>query len=263
MATPENTRLGKGQGRIWIDGVEVGVTEGSVTFIPDAGSEVAALDLGEFPLGVKGAGIKSKFAPQLKFTTTNIDRSKIANYFNLKDTNGVITEPLETAYMRERLFYVKAETAHYEYDASAVSGESVGTGDGSTKTFAGTLAAIKDHVKRGTLSFTDGTETFSDNEDGTLTGDAGGTGTIDYYTGAYSITFNTAPTNGQGVTAAYTPIGIKYDLIEFPAAAFVGRPEEAYDPTGKTALTYTVEARWGEASTTGVGLFKITPTDVT
>lgn len=50
------------------------------------------------------------------------------------------------------------------------------------------------------VTFTDGTETFTDNGDGTLTGSAGGTGTINYTTGAYAITFAASATT---VTATY------------------------------------------------------------
>lgn len=39
-----------------------------------------------------------------------------------------------------------------------------------------------------------GTETFTDNQDGTLTSNAGGTGTINYATGAWAVTFNAVTT---------------------------------------------------------------------
>ena len=45
------------------------------------------------------------------------------------------------------------------------------------------------------LTITDGVETFSDDGAGTLTGDAGGSGTITYHTGAWAVTFNAAPTS--------------------------------------------------------------------
>ena len=86
---------------------------------------------------------------------------------------------------------------------SSVSGENIGTGDGGTKIFSGTLA---DPVKTGTLSITDGVEIFSDNGDGTLTGDQTGSGTITYTTGAWSVTFNAAPAGGQAITADYDPV---------------------------------------------------------
>ncbi len=45
---------------------------------------------------------------------------------------------------------------------------------------------------------TDGTETFSDAGAGVLTGNAGGTGTVNYGTGAVAVTFNAAPATGTG-----------------------------------------------------------------
>jgi tetrahydromethanopterin S-methyltransferase subunit D len=56
----------------------------------------------------------------------------------------------------------------------------------------------------GDLSVTDGTETFTDDGAGTLTGDLGGSGSYISTTGQYSVTFNTAPTDGQNITASYT-----------------------------------------------------------
>jgi len=74
---------------------------------------------------------------------------------------------------------------------------------GSGATRSGTLAFKAGGGKRScfSVSFTDGVETFTDNNDGTLTGSAGGTGTINYSTGAYSITFNASATT---VTADYS-----------------------------------------------------------
>ena len=93
------------------------------------------------------------------------------------------------------------DTATY----TTVSGENVGTGDGSTTTFNDTLVFKSGGAVRTCfgISVTDGTETFSDNYDGTLTGSAGGTGTINYTSGAISITFAVAPTNLQAITCDY------------------------------------------------------------
>lgn len=90
----------------------------------------------------------------------------------------------------------------------AVQKEVVDVGDGST-TYSGTLAYFP--VEPGTVIFTDGTETFTDNSDGTLvrTPVAGGTNTINYLTGAYSIDFNTAVPDPIQITANYTSITYK------------------------------------------------------
>jgi hypothetical protein len=90
-------------------------------------------------------------------------------------------------------------------NATTVTGENIGTGDGATVTFNDTLAFKAGGAVRTCfgITATDGTETFTDNYDGTLTGSAGGTGTINYTTGAISVTFAAAPTNLQAITADY------------------------------------------------------------
>ena len=80
--------------------------------------------------------------------------------------------------------------------------ESLGTGDGSTVLFSGTLANYP--VLTGQIQITDTVETFTDwDGDGTMTGDAGGSGSVTYSSGAYSVTFNTAPTSGQALVGYY------------------------------------------------------------
>jgi len=77
--------------------------------------------------------------------------------------------------------------------------ENIGTGDGTTTSFSGTLSNIP--IVEGGLSISDGTQVLSDDGNGNLTGD--GSGTIDYTTGEYSATFNTAPTSGATISASY------------------------------------------------------------
>jgi hypothetical protein len=84
-----------------------------------------------------------------------------------------------------------------------VTGEAYGTGNGSTITFTHTLAAISAPKTAAYLSVTDGTETFVDDKNGTLVGSAGGIGTVNYATGAVSVTFAAAPANLQAITCSY------------------------------------------------------------
>ena len=92
-----------------------------------------------------------------------------------------------------------------ESNFTTVTGENVGTGTGAQVTFTDTLAFKGGGARRTCfgITATDGTETFTDNYSGTLTGSLGGTGTINYATGAISLTFNTAPANLQAITANY------------------------------------------------------------
>ncbi|GAI97931.1 unnamed protein product, partial [marine sediment metagenome] len=80
-----------------------------------------------------------------------------------------------------------------QIDPWTVPTETIGTGTGSIFTFAGTLDYFP--IVAGTLVITDGTETF--NDDG-LGGFVAATGSINYATGAYSVTFVSAPTTVVG-----------------------------------------------------------------
>jgi len=96
--------------------------------------------------------------------------------------------------------------------------ETIGTGTaGGQKTFSFTLTKTP---IRTDVSVTDSVETFTDNGDGTLTGDAGGTGTIDYTSGAISVTFHAAPAESQNVDCAYNyyPGNPIMGLVEHKAA---------------------------------------------
>lgn len=76
--------------------------------------------------------------------------------------------------------------------------ETLGTGDGSTKTFTGTMADAP--LEPGSVAVTDGTESFEDDGFGNLIGSDGGSGTMIYKTGSASVTFNAAVANGTDIT---------------------------------------------------------------
>lgn len=84
-----------------------------------------------------------------------------------------------------------------------VTGEAYGTGDGTTKTFLHTISGFAAPKTAMYLSVTDTVETFTDDRNGNMIGSLGGTGTVNYATGAVSVTFATAPTNSQAITLSY------------------------------------------------------------
>jgi hypothetical protein len=86
-------------------------------------------------------------------------------------------------------------------DFTAISAEAIGSS--GSLTYTGTLAFKAGGAKRTCflVRFTDTSETFHDDKNGVLVGSAGGTGTINYTTGAYSITFAIAAVGS--VTADY------------------------------------------------------------
>jgi hypothetical protein len=91
----------------------------------------------------------------------------------------------------------------YEIDAKVI-----GTGNGSTKAYTATLD--QKLIQPGSVTVSDTVETFSDDGAGNLVGDAAGTGTINYVTGAIAVTFHANVTNLQAITATSrnTPFGV-------------------------------------------------------
>ena len=98
----------------------------------------------------------------------------------------------------------------------AVSDVLIGTGDGTTKAFFGTLLNFP--LLATTIRITDQSETFKDKHTDVLEGSLGGTGTINRFTGVFSVTFNAAPGPGQPITANYTYYTTQPQLLQFNAA---------------------------------------------
>lgn len=85
--------------------------------------------------------------------------------------------------------------------STAETTETIGTGDGTAKTFNKILAYKP--VRPGTVRVVAGSVVGTDvNQDGVIIGN-GVSGTINYTTGALSVTFATAPGNGVAITATY------------------------------------------------------------
>lgn len=78
---------------------------------------------------------------------------------------------------------------------------SFGTGNGVTKTFSGNIALPSIVSTLLAVSITDTNELFNDDKAGNLVGSLGGTGTINYVTGAFVVNFNTAPVNGAPLSS--------------------------------------------------------------
>jgi hypothetical protein len=92
--------------------------------------------------------------------------------------------------------------ANWQY-GYPVTGETYGSGNGSTVTFTHTVTEFP--ILPGTLTVTYSTVTATDNGTGGFTGSGITTGTINYATGAVSVTFTVAPATGtNNITCAYT-----------------------------------------------------------
>lgn len=86
----------------------------------------------------------------------------------------------------------------------------VASGDGTTTTFTGNLSYVP--VEIGSVTITADAVIANDDGAGNLTG-TGVTGTIDYNTGAYSLTYTTAPTGSVDATYDYN---IEYAPVAVP-----------------------------------------------
>ena len=93
-------------------------------------------------------------------------------------------------------------TACFQYTTQQVSySQTVGTGTGSQTAFSTTMGNIP--VGASSVSVSAGAVTGTDNGSGSITGTGISSGTINYATGALSVTFSSAPASGTAITAAY------------------------------------------------------------
>lgn len=175
------------------------------------------------PAGADGEDVtfspfQSLAGAQMWFSSPNsgLYKSMVANpgditnvYDSTKNYRGKLTIQENRIYLWGRVDDISAYYLSYidAQNYTTVTDEDIGNADDSTKTFTGTLAFKAGGAKRTcfavVITDTSESETFTDDNNGVLTGDAGGTGTINYTTGAFSVTFNTAPAAPDDILATY------------------------------------------------------------
>jgi hypothetical protein len=93
----------------------------------------------------------------------------------------------------------------------SVTGESVGTGDGSTVSWTHAAAGAEGETMTllpGTVSVTAGAITGTDNGSGVITGTGIAAGsTVDYAAGSITVVFSSHPANGTAITTSYKAAG--------------------------------------------------------
>lgn len=122
----------------------------------------------------------------------------------------------------------QSEAAFYRLYPLTNSIKREAAGDGVTVAFAGTLTSIP--VLRNNVIFNaidatgDGLELHDDPDNpGALIGD--GTGTINYITGVYTLTFNSAPASGENINSLTIPyVASRPDTVLFFDNKFIVRP---------------------------------------
>lgn len=175
--------------------------------------------------------------------------------------------PAATIDRRELEFYQDPDK-FYQENVENVSRFSTWTGDGATVAFSNTYTNNVP-IATGSVIVDDTVEVFTDDGVGVLTGDQGGSGTVNYTTGAIAITFNTAPTDGQVIQTSFIQYraGMPVAVLMFDNKfKFYPIPDKAYrfqikawsllyvkPATGANKVAFTLaddkplEEEWGAA----------------
>lgn len=182
-------------------------------------------------------------------------------YYEFLTSANVQSYTLPTGYVnfeppgsvdRQSVLWYQEPANFLENNPQQISRYTAATGDGSTTAFSFTLSPIP--VLPATFVLTDNTEVFEDTNttytasDVTITGSEGGSCTLNYATGAVSVTFNTAPTNGQNITASY----VAY-TIGRPTAVLLYNNQFTFYPVPDTAYRFRVKAYANTLVTTATG----------
>jgi hypothetical protein len=127
--------------------------------------------------------------------------------------------------------YTTGGTAGIPGSTNTVTGETIATGNGSSTTFAGSLK--NKPVIAGSLTIAAASYQFSDPDgDGVLTGTSGASGSINYGTGQWSLTFN-----GVAIDSG-TPIVASYQFVRQGTPATAG---DVKGSSGKAISSFAVE----------------------
>ena len=151
--------------------------------------------------------------------------------YNFKNRYSTIHGPVYIAGNESTICY--SESIFYGTYPKNQSKINLGTGDGVTTNFTGTLInfpILQDSVNVSSINVLDASIRAHDDGAGTFTGDVTA-GTINYLTGVYDITFTTPPADGETIwihTYSYT--AGKPDTILFKNDEFTLRqiPDDSY-----------------------------------
>lgn len=192
-----DTKIQYFDGTTWTD-VITGLTSGSIyTF----SSYISQLGAYMYACGVDGI-YKIATANPTSYKQMYDATKNFKGYAIINDQRMFMWNVSSPNVDKTALYLSKIDPQGTNY--TTVTNEVLGA-SGST-TYSGTLSAVTGtrfcRVSTITGTIGAGAETFTDNGSGVLTGSLGGTGTINYATGAYSVTFNGAVTSGN-VLATY------------------------------------------------------------
>jgi prepilin-type N-terminal cleavage/methylation domain-containing protein len=198
--------------------------------------------LGVFPDGV----LNSSTATQLQlFGDLNADGSLVYVHYNCDTTAGTLTRSITTVtpsvttsnasqVMLSHLIANPGGTPCFQYTTQQVSlTQTLGTGVGTQTTFMGAIANVP--ISAGTVSIHAGSVTGTDNGSGSISGGGISSGTVNYTTGAISVTFAVAPSSGTAVTVTSTWSQVLVTNVAITLSVQTSTP----DPQTRVYLTMT------------------------
>ena len=155
----------------------------------------------DFPENLRTFTLREQFT---FFTEPNVDTYDSSNTDFDPNIYISVHPPLYIAGYEST--YSQSETEFYRNYPLTNEISQIGTGDGATVLFSGTLTNIpvlQNQVLFSSIDGSNGGLQVNDDGAGNLTGD--GTGTINYVTGVYSFTFDTAPGVSEEVFSQTRP----------------------------------------------------------
>lgn len=166
-------------------------------------------------------------------------------------TGYVNFEPLGTI-DRQSLLWYQEPSSFYENNPENISRQTIATGDGVTTGFSASASNFP--ILPATTVITDDNEVFQDTNTSyttstvNITGSLGGSATINYSTGAMTVSFNTAPASGQNIYFSY---------IQFqpgrPTAVLLYNNQFTFFPVPDTAYRFRAKAYANTLVTTAAG----------
>lgn len=161
-------------------------------------------------------------------------------FYELPNTDYTNWEPPATVNNLEVLWY-QDPGAFLMQNPDQVTSSVAWTGDGSTTLFTTTAQGFP--IMPDSIVITDNVEVFEDTNttwttsNVNIVGSEGGNATVNYSTGAISVTFNTAPADGQNIYLSY---------VQFqpgrPTAVLLYNNQFRFYPVPDTAYRFLVKA---------------------
>lgn len=151
------------------------------------------------------------------------------------------------------LLWYQEPSSFYDNNPENVNRQTIATGDGVTTVFNATAGSFP--ILPASAVVTDNTEVFQDtNTDFTaspvvIAGSLGGTATLNYNTGALTVTFNTAPASGQNIYFSY----VQFQAGR-PTAVLLYNNQFKFSPVPDTAYRFRAKAYANQLVTTAAGV---------